>query len=76
MLTDRDGDADNIDGTEDVATAVLFEEIVGNPEEGDPLNELLLDEIVGRLDEAELVGNAVNELFTETVGNPEEAVEI
>ena len=76
MLTDRDGDADNIDGTEDVATAVLFEEIVGNPEEGDPLNELLLDESVGSLDEAELVGNAVNELFTETVGNPEEAVEL
>ena len=76
MLTDRDGDADDIDGTEDVATAVLFEEIVGNPEEGDPLNELLLDEIVGSLDEAELVGNAVNELFTETVCNPEEAVEL
>ena len=79
---------------EDMPVAVLFDEIIRNPEVGDPPDKVLLEEsvdspdgleavnpaeelmladIVGSLDEAR---GALEELFNEIVGNPEEAVEL
>ena len=60
---------------EEVPEAVMFKEIVGNPVEGEPLDEVFLDK-VGSPDEAELVWDPLDELFNEAVGNPEEAVEL
>lgn len=51
---------------EGVPTAVLFEEILGSPDEGDPLDEVLLDEILGSPDEGE-------ELLADIVGITAEA---
>ena len=41
-----------------------------------PLEELLLADIVGRPDEAEIVSTGMEELFVEIVENPIEAVEV
>lgn len=60
--------------TEVMPTAVLFKEFVGSPEEGDTLDEVMLDEVVP--DGAELVGNPLDELLREIAGKPEEAEEL
>lgn len=76
MLDEIVGSPEGIDAAnpEDVPIAVLFEEILGSPDEGDPLDEVLLDEIVRSPDEAEMVETPVNELLEDIVGNPEAAV--
>ena len=57
---------------EGVPTAVLFEEIVGSPDEGDPPDKVLLAVVVGSPDALE-VGTPVNELLlADVVGTPEE----
>ena len=58
---------------EEVPVALVFEEIVGSPEEDKPLDEVLLDK-VGRPDEAEVVWDLMNEVFNEAVGSPDRAV--
>lgn len=60
--------------TEVMPTAVLFKEFVGSLEEGDTLDEVMLDEVVP--DGAELVGNPLDELLREIAGKPEEAEEL
>lgn len=69
-------DGDDVADPEGVLITVLLEEFVGSPDEGDPPDEVMLDGIVGSLDGAEVVGNPKDELFDETVSNPEEAVEL
>lgn len=64
-----------ITDAEEVPEAVMFKEIVGSPEEDEPLDEVLLDK-VGSPDEAELGWDPVVELFSEAVGNPDRAVAV
>ena len=58
---------------------VLLNEVVGNVRELEADNaaeELLLADMVGSPDGAEPVGNPIDEMFSEIVGNPEEAVKL
>ena len=54
---------------EGVPTAVLFEEFIGSPDEGEPLGEVLFAETVGSPDVGE-------ELLAGIVGNPDAAEEV
>ena len=60
---------------EEVPEAVMFKEILGSPEEGEPPDEVLLDK-VGSPDEAGMVWDLMDEVFNEAVSSPEEAVEL
>lgn len=56
---------------EGVPIAVPFEEIVGSPNEGDPLDEVLLADIVGSPDGLEAGIPAEELLFADIVGTPD-----
>lgn len=62
--------------TEDMPIAVLFEEFIGSPEGGDTLDEVMLDEIAGKPEGAEVVEATVNELLEGSVGELTEGAEV
>ena len=73
-----DGVVGSLDGAdvpdpEDMPEAVLFNDIVGNPEVGDPPDEVLLDEPVGNPDELEAVNPAEELMLADIVGSLDEA---
>ena len=73
-----DGIVGSLDGAdvpdpEDMPEAVLFNEIVGNPEVGDPPDKVLLDEPEGSPDELEVVNPAEELMLADIVGSPDEA---
>ena len=71
IVTDPVGD--DIGDPEGVLITVLFEEIVGIPDEDDPPNEVLLEEVVGSPDGVEVRTPAEELLLADIVGRPEEA---